>query len=350
MLLQQLPTQHVLQSWQWGTFKAKYGWSAEHIVWQVSENTLGAAQVLTRTVRLPFLPVRFSISYCPKGPLLDWDNEPVREQILADLETLCSRNGSIFIKIDPNISIESDIPGALPVFFKTRGWRPSDEQIQFRNTLLVDLSPSENELLANMKQKTRYNIRLADRKGVSVRSGDLSDLDLLYTMYAETALRDGFAIRHHEYYQDAWGSFIQEGLAQPFIAEVGGEPVAAAILFHFAGTALYMYGMSRERHRKLMPTYLVQWEMIRWAKQHGCHTYDFWGAPDNAEPENPMWGVYRFKVGFNPVPLNTPGAIDYTVRPVLYRLYTRILPAILNIWRRIGRRATSRDLSNALAD
>jgi lipid II:glycine glycyltransferase (peptidoglycan interpeptide bridge formation enzyme) len=289
-----------------------------------------------------------SISYCPKGPLLDWDDVPVREKILETLEAYSRIKKTIFLKIDPNIPIDPEISDVLPDYFPTRGWRASAEQIQFRNTLLVDLSPSEEELLANMKQKTRYNIRLAGRKGVAVRTAGPADLDLLYTMYAETALRDGFAIRHREYYQDAWGAFIQEGLAQPFIAEVEGDPVAAAILFHFADTALYMYGMSRSIHRKLMPTYLIQWEMIRWAKQHGCQTYDFWGAPDSLEKSDPMWGVYRFKSGFNPAPLYTPGAIDYPVRPLLYQVYTRVLPGIMAVWRKLGRRATSSDLSNSL--
>jgi len=347
-LLLQLPAQHVLQSWQWGEFKTKYGWEADRILWEKDGKPVGAAQVLTRSIHLPLLPSNLAVSYCPKGPLLDWEDVPVREKILDDLEAYSRTKKSIFLKIDPNIPIDSGISDALPDYFPLHGWRAPAEQIQFRNTLLVDLSPSEEELLANMKQKTRYNIRLAGRKGVTIRTGSHADLDLLYTMYAETALRDSFAIRHREYYQDAWGAFIQEGLAQPFIAEVEGEPVAAAILFHFAGTALYMYGMSRSIHRKLMPTYLIQWEMIRWAKQHDCHTYDFWGAPDSPEKSDPMWGVYRFKSGFNPSPLYTPGAIDYPVQPVLYQLYTRILPAVMFVWRKLGRRATSSDLANSL--
>lgn len=345
--LKELPVQHLLQSWQWGEFKEKYGWSAHRLLWENDGNPIGAAQILTRSVQLPLTPVKLAISYCPRGPLLDWENTNVRSRILADLENHARSRGVIFLKIDPNIELEppeDDAPPGIPSFIEDRGWRPSSEQIQFRNTLLIDLEPSEEDLLAAMKQKTRYNIRLASRKGVSIRTGSLDDLDLLYNMYAETALRDGFAIRHRGYYQDAWGAFIEAGLAQPFIAGVAGEPVAAAILFHFAGTALYMYGMSRSLHRKKMPTYLIQWEMIRWAKEHGCSTYDFWGAPDVLDESDPMWGVYRFKAGFHPRMLYTPGALDFPFRPLLYSLYTRILPGILAVWRKIGRRQTSRDL------
>jgi len=347
--LLQLPTRHLLQTWQWGDFKTRYAWHAERILWEQDGQPAAAAQVLTRTIPIPLIPGGLSISYCPKGPLLDWQNDELRERILTDLEARTRKQGVIFLKIDPNITLdpadcETTPEPVLPGYFTNRGWRSSREQIQFRNTLLIDLEAPEEELLAAMKQKTRYNIRLAERKGVSIRAGGADDLDLLYSMYAETALRDGFAIRHRAYYQDAWGAFIREGLAQPFIAEVDGSPIAAALLFHFGGTALYMYGMSHELHRNLMPAYLIQWEMIRWAKQNGCRTYDFWGAPDRLEEADPLWGVYRFKSGFNPEMLYTPGAIDYPVRPLLYTLYTRILPAVHSVWRCIGRRKTSKDI------
>src|SRR5574342_54174 len=130
---------------------------------------------------------------------------------------------------------------------------------KFRNTVTLDLRLSEADLLARMKQKTRYNVRLAEKKGVHVRPGSPADLDLLYRLYAETSVRDGFVIRSADYYREAWGSFIEAGLARPFIAEVEGEPVSALILFRFARTAWYMYGMSREAHREKMPNHLLQW-------------------------------------------------------------------------------------------
>jgi len=341
-----LPGNHLLQCWEWGAFKSGYGWKAQHLVWQESGHPVAAAQLLTRSLRLPLLPLQLSISYCPRGPVLDWHDETIRETVLAELETWARASGSLFLKIDPNLAIAAESAPVPPPFLQGRGWRASLEQIQFRNTLLLDLKPSEDALLAAMKQKTRYNIRLAARKGVTVRTGSLDDLDMLYEMYAQTALRDGFAIRHRSYYQDAWGAFMRAGLAQAFIAEVHEEPVAAAILFRFGSTALYMYGMSTENHRQLMPTYLIQWEMIRWAREQGCHIYDFWGAPDTPDEKDPLFGVYRFKTGFNPELLVTAGALDFPVKPVLYGLYTRLLPRIMAVWRRFGHRATSRSLAD----
>ncbi len=226
-----------------------------------------------------------------------------------------------------------------------RGWRFSDEQIQFRNTVLLDVSQPEEELLARMKQKTRYNVRLAARKGVRVRRGTPADWPLLYRMYAETAARDGFVIREEAYYRTVWSRFQPDGsapgpqtpLAEPLIAEVDGEAVAAVFLFAFAGRAYYVYGMSREAHREKMPNYLLQWEAMQWAQAHGCRLYDLWGAPDSFEESDPLWGVFRFKEGLGGEVVRTLGAWDYVPNPLWYALYTRIMPNVLDWMRARGR-------------
>jgi lipid II:glycine glycyltransferase (peptidoglycan interpeptide bridge formation enzyme) len=221
-----------------------------------------------------------------------------------------------------------------------RGWTLSRDQVQFRNTVTLDLRGSEADLLAGMKQKTRYNLRLAERKGVRVRAGSAADLDLLYRLYAETSLRDGFVIRGQDYYQAAWGRFMRAGLAQPLLAEVDGEPVAALVVFHFARTAWYMYGMSRAAHRDKMPNHLLQWHAIRRARAQGCDTYDFWGAPDAFVESDPLWGVWKFKEGFGGQVVRHLGAWDYAPSAAMYGLYTRVLPRVLNLMRRRGRQAT----------
>jgi lipid II:glycine glycyltransferase (peptidoglycan interpeptide bridge formation enzyme) len=165
-------------------------------------------------------------------------------------------------------------------------------------------------------------------------------------MYAETSLRDGFVIRPLDYYRQAWGDFIQDGLAQPLIAEVEGKPVAAVVIYRFGEKATYMYGMSREVHRNKMPTYLLQWEAMRWAKSQGCRIYDFWGAPDVLDESDPMWGVYRFKQGFAPTTLITPGAWDWINRPLQSWFYTRLMPLILKVMRLRGRRQTEQSKSD----
>jgi len=225
------------------------------------------------------------------------------------------------------------------------GWRESDEQVQFRNTVWLDLSGSEEDWLARMKQKARYNLRLSQRKGVQVRVGSQADLAQLYRMYAETSVRDGFVIRNETYYLSLWQTFMERGLAQPLVAEVDGEMVAGIFLFTFAGRAWYLYGMSRQAHRDKMPNYLLQWEAMRLAKSRGCTQYDLWGAPDVFDESDSMWGVFRFKEGLGGQVVRTAGALDYPSRPILYTLYTRVLPRLLDLMRSRGRARTRQEVS-----
>ncbi len=354
-LLTTLPGGHLLQSWEWGHLKELYGWQAHRIAWREQGTPHAAAQILRRAIVIPGLRDRLSILYCPRGPALDWSDETLRKRVLSELCQYAQRQGAIFLKIDPDLAIGFGLPNepdaeedplGQEVLEELRetGWRSSIDQVQFRNTLLLDLTKPEDELLSAMKQKTRYNIRLAGRRGVTVRHGNLEDIGLLFHMYAETSVRDNFPIRNPAYYQDAWGEFIRLGMAQPLIAEVGSKPIAALIVYRFKDTATYMYGMSRSIHRDKMPNHLLQWEAIRWAQQVGCLTYDFWGAPDHLTPEDPMWGVYRFKLGYGARLVRTLGAWDYTSKRFQYWLYTFIMPRFLSLLRLKGRAETRREL------
>lgn len=325
-----LPGAHILQSWEWGEIKSRYGWRAERLSWEAGR---AAAQVLTRSAAGGWLKVM----YVPKGPLLDWEDAALRARVLADLQQLARTRRAVLIKIDPDVT-ELSLASEL----RAHGWLFSPDQIQFRNTVTLDLRRSEDELLAGMKQKTRYNVRLAMKKGVHVRPAGPDDFDLLYRLYAETSLRDGFVIRPPTYYKDVWNTLYRAGHAQPLIAEVAGEPVGALVLFCFARTVWYFYGMSRDVHREKMPNHLLQWEAIRWAKARGCLTYDFWGAPDELVESDPLWGVWKFKEGFGGEFVRRIGAWDYAPSPALYRLYTALLPRVLDVLRRRGRAQTRR--------
>jgi lipid II:glycine glycyltransferase (peptidoglycan interpeptide bridge formation enzyme) len=341
-----------LQTWEWGQVKSVYGWQPLPQVWRdESGRVVAAALVLARSLPLRGFAARLQVLYVPKGPLCNWGDAVLRRRVLGDLADLARRRGAIFIKIDPDVALGTGIPGqpeaiedpvgqAMVADLLACGWHLSAEQVQFRNTVCVDLTPPLNELLAGLKQKTRYNIRLAERKGVSVRIGELPDLPQLYRMYAETSARDGFVIRDEGYYQTVWSTFMEAGMAVPLVAEVGGEMAAALILFSFAGKAWFLYGMSSDQHREKMPNYLLQWEAIRRAKENGCQTYDLWGAPDAFEGSDPLWGVYRFKEGFNGQVVRHIGAWDLPVRPAYYRLYTQTLPRILDVMRRRGKKRT----------
>lgn len=348
---------HVLQTWQWGQVKMRFGWEAYPLIWQdASGEVSAAALLLLRKLTLAGFGLPLSVGYIPRGPLLKWDQESLRRQVLEDLEEFTRKKRSIFLKIDPDLPLGFGIPGeisaedhqvglAVQNELIARGWVFSEEQIQFRNTVTVDLTGTEDELLMRMKSKTRYNIRLAGRRGVRVRPGGSEDIDLLYQMYAHTALRDDFTIRSKVYYQVVWDTFFKAGLAEPLIAEVEDQPVGAVVIFRFGNRALYMHGMSLDAHREKMFNYLLQWEAMLRARAAGCQRYDLWGAPDEFTEDDPLWGVYRFKDGFGGRVERTLGAWDFPVHSLLYTGYCQILPRILQVMRTRGKKSVQRSLS-----
>jgi lipid II:glycine glycyltransferase (peptidoglycan interpeptide bridge formation enzyme) len=368
-IISKLPNPQFLQTYEWGQVKAKYGWRPLYVVWTadqfivandqlpITDNCVAAALILKRQIIRSGFAARLSVLYSPKGPLLDWTDESLRERVLNDLQSFAKKQRAIFLKCDPDVVLGTGIPGSegdvpenngqvVMSELKRTGWRYSSDQIQFRNTVLIDLNPTEDAMLARMKQKTRYNIRLAEKKGVVLRVGTLEDLSMLYKMYAETSLRDGFVIRDEGYYKTVWTLFIKsdEPTCEPIIAEVDGEPVAAIFVFYFVGRAYYVYGMSRNVHREKMPTYHLQWEAIKRAKARGCRVYDLWGAPEVFDESDSMWGVYRFKEGLGGQVVRTLGAYDFAPNPVWYKMYSEIIPRVLDVMRSRGRSKTKQNL------
>ncbi len=373
-VISSLPEPHILQTAEWAWVKSQFGWQMTPLVWyeeggEISgyefqevgymdgQQPLAAAILLSRSVPIFKSNKRFSILYAPKGPLLmDWGNQVLRGRVLQDIGRFAKQRGAIFVKIDPDVrlgvgdpeeqgSYQDPVGREVVAELNAYGWKLSADQIQFRNTVIIDLRPSEEELLAQMKQKTRYNVRLAKRKGVRVRRGSLVDLDELYRMYAETSLRDGFSIRERSYYMTAWEHFVEASMAEPLIAEVEGEAVAGLVIFVFGKKAWYLYGMSRDVHREKMPNYLLQWEAMRWAKAAGCEEYDLWGAPDVFNSADSMWNVYRFKKGLGGQVVRHIGAWDLHVRPFIFWMYSQIIPQLLALMRRSGKTRTLQELS-----
>ncbi len=344
--LRALPRPHVLQTWEWGEFKRiTTGWQPQRLVFRRGDAVVALASVGVRSVG----PLK--VLYAPKGPILaDHDPATVRD-VLAALQGLARRSGAIWLKIDPDVIAATGVPGesddapdangrTWQTALTDAGWRFSADQVQFRNTICLDLTASEDDLLAAMSQNTRRKVRVAEKKGVTVRQGSAADLPLLYDLYRTTGERDHFLIRPPDYYERAWRSFMEAGLAQPLIAEADGVAIAHVILFHFGQTCWYFYGASSNESRELMPNYLLQWEAIRWAKARGYRIYDFWGAPNTFTESDSMWGVYEFKRGFRGVVTRHIGAWDYAPFPPLYTAYTRAWPKVLGWLRRRGNRNT----------
>ncbi|MDO9085679.1 MAG: peptidoglycan bridge formation glycyltransferase FemA/FemB family protein [Anaerolineaceae bacterium] len=349
-----LPEPHFLQSSIWAEIKKDNGWSPHFLHWKNSiGDVIAGTLVLERKIKLLNL-ISLVIHYCPKGPLLNWSDRNLVRSVLEDIVLFSREHKGLFVKIDPDVIKSNDLnleennfQNSVPlieVLLKDTNWIESKEQIQFRNSIVVDLNQSDDQLLAIMKQKTRYNIRLSDRKGVKVRLGSPSDFDELFRMYAETSLRDNFVIRSKSYYLNVWKKIYDEGLCEPLIAEFEGEILAAVIIYYYGGKAYYMFGMSSDKKRNLMPTYLLQWKAIKRAKERKCRIYDLWGAPDDLNENDSMWGVYKFKLGFGGFFVRTIGAWDYPINKIGYAIYHYVIPKILNIMRKFGFRRTKTEL------
>jgi peptidoglycan pentaglycine glycine transferase (the first glycine) len=317
------PQGHLLQSWGWGDLKARSGWRVQRLA---VEGAL--AQVLFRP-----LPAGLgTIAYVPKGPLVDYRDPSSLRTLLDAVQPLARKERALCLKIEPDLEDDPDMARRLQAL----GFRASPQAIQPRRTILVDLAPDPEEILGRMKQKTRYNIRLAARKGVSVRAGTEADLAPFYELMETTARRDGFGIHTRAYYGVAHRLFVEAGQGQLLLAEYEGSLLAGLVVLGLCQsgrctTACYMYGASSDEHRNLMPTYLLQWESMLWAKEQGCRTYDLWGVPDEDEAvlerdftqrSDGLWGVYRFKRGFGGRLVRTVGAWDLIYAPLRYRLYS----------------------------
>ena len=342
-IISDLPGASLLQTSQWAEVKAKMGWEAFPKLWKKEDGSVeAAALILKRPIKIGAFSSGMSFLYVPRGPLMDWANESLRGRVLADIADFAKQQRALFIKIDPDIPVSFGEPGteeyrenqtgqSLQTYYQEHGWLRSPQQIQFANSVWINTEPSLDELLSNMKQRTRYKVRLAEKKGVSVRRGSPSDFEPIADLYAETSKRDGFLIREKDYYLDVWQRFYKAGMLTPLIAEVEGSMVAAVMIFITGKTARYVYGMSGPEHREKMPNYLLQWEAIKLAKEKGCTVYDLWGAPDEFEESDRMWGVYQFKRGLGGEVVITPGAWDLPVHKAGYELFIHSLPKFIDL-------------------
>lgn len=339
--LRELPMPHVLQSWEWGDVKWQTGWHASRLTLRDRRGAQVALQLLDRQLH-PRIPLR--VGYVPKGPVLDWQNHDHMLAALDEVQRLARARHCIFVKIDPDVAEDSDAGIRLRNELRRRGWRFSQEQIQFKNSAVTDLIPGEDVVREGMKSKWRYNVRLAARRGITVRRGTAADLAAFYAMYQTTGERDGFLIRPFDYYRTTWETYLQAEAdsANPaggalLLAEHADEdaPVAGLFLLRYGDCTWYFYGASSDRRRRDMPNYLLQWEAMRWAIDHGCTVYDWWGAPsDLNDPDDGLQGVWQFKQGFGAQFAPHVGAWDYPVYPWLYRAYTDLMPGVLDFLRR----------------
>jgi len=314
----------LLQSWRWGELKSRHGWKPIRLAWLDSTGHPAiAAQLLFRRVG------PLSIGYVPRGPLVaEGASYTARDRSYTHaVDRIARREWAICVLAEP------EDEGGCTVLTGASGWQRSPTVIQPQRTVRVAIDVDDQTLLARMKPKTRYNIRLAERRGVQVRLGTAADLPAFYELLRETSERDRFGIHRIEYFRDILEIFGED--AALVIAEKEGEPAASALVVRFGAEAVYLYGASAARHQRHMASYLVQLAAMRWARERGCRVYDLWGIPPTDEPPDDipddqlnvrqgLWGVYRFKAGFGGQVRSYPGSYE--------RIYSRPL---VWLWRRL---------------
>jgi lipid II:glycine glycyltransferase (peptidoglycan interpeptide bridge formation enzyme) len=319
------PNGSTLQTTQWARLKNRFGWRS-HRVWLKQEGQLVAgAQILVR----PYAWGLVKIAYIPHGPLVNWQDDEQVSVILNQIDFGAYERGAGMLKMEPLLWLGETSPEEWSKICQVHECFNNSDNIQPPQTLIVDLTAPEEQILARMKQKTRYNIKLATKKGVTVRRGGGDDVRLFNELMRETGQRNQFGVHAPEYYQSAYELFAPENLGL-FIAEYDSRPLAAIMVFVNGTRAAYFYGASSSAERKRMPTYLVQWTAMQWAKERGCTEYDLWGVPDYPEEDlekhfqerkEGLWGVYRFKRGFGGNIKRTVGSADRVYNNIVYRLY-----------------------------
>lgn len=327
---------HFLQSPQWAQVKQRWDWRGI-LAYDGAGNVLGAVSALIRP-----LPLGFSLLYAPRGPVCERNDPSVMGELFEGLRALAKSCRALLLYIDPD---EADENETFRAGMKAAGFTEQSSSsfgnIQPQYVFRLGLSGrGEEEIFAGFSSKTRYNIRLAGRRGVMVRQfcGDEEIPEEALTAFSDlmevTGRRDRFTVRDKAYFKRLL-SALGSG-AVLFLAYLDGQPIAGTIGIYYGGKAWYLYGASSNQHRDAMPNYLLQWEMIRRALRQGCSVYDFRGVPGKVSKDHPLYGLYRFKKGFSGDYLKFTGLFTYKYK----RLMSAVFLALLKIRRgRQGRRS-----------
>ena len=322
------PHGDVLQCWEWGELKARTGWEPLPVAVERQGRLAAGALLLRRP-----LPLGRCLLYAPRGPIVDFRDPQLWPALADEIRQVARARRAVAVKLDPAISAAD---AAAAEALRRAGFRPAVSAeavggVQPKQVMKTDLARPEQELLAAFHPKWRYNLHLAERKGVVVSVAERrEDLDPFYDLLLVTARRDGFTVRARSYFHDLWDLLVARGLARLFLARRGEALIAGTLAFCLPPPAWYVYGASGNEHRNLMPNHLLQWEMMRWAQRQGCTVYDFRGVEREVEgePQGPLAGLNRFKRGFDARYVEYLGDYDLVLRPAEYWALRSVLPGV----------------------
>ena len=305
------------QSPEWA--RVKSNWKNEIILAEDGAgNIIGSLSVLIRR-----MPLFGNLMYSARGPVCDVHDENALRQLMEGAELLGMKYNAMALRMEPDVAADDEdfraVMTALGCRF--RPVRTARDCIQPSRVFRLDIrGKSPEQVLAGFPQKLRYNIRLAQRRGVVVREGRREDLAAFHALMAGTARRDGFLARPLEYFQRVWDQLGPEHTCL-LLAYFGCRPIAGAMPIFYGNKTWYAFGASADEHRNLMPCYLLQWEMIRRAIAHGCDVYDLRGVLEVTDDGDPGSGLYRFKRQFGGRLTVFAGEVYAPYRQTAYRLY-----------------------------
>ena len=305
----QYPDRPFLQDAAWGEVKSKFGWTPAY----VSAGDAGA-MVLFRKPK-----AGFTAAYIPRGPI-----GTNFTALWPEIHELCRERHAVFLRVEPDPW--EGTPEADALLASMTGFRPAYATVQPPRTILLDLTGTEEEWLARMNQKTRYNIRLSQKKDLTVEETD--DVAVFHELMRTTGTRDNFSVHSQAYYRCVLENFKENKRARILLVRYQGKPLSAIMLITQGRRGTYLYGASSNEERSRMPNHLIQWTAMKVCRDCGCTEYDLWGVPDEDESvleaqfqerTDGLWPVYRFKRGFGGSVLRTPGSWDYVYKPLPYR-------------------------------
>ena len=310
-----------MQSEKWS--RVKTDWLSEQILLKDECGYVhGAVQMLIK--KIPFLHTAFI--YAPRGPVCDMHDKYAVKRLTELIRLYAQKYNAFMVRIDPMIDhSDTQAIGLLTsAGFRYDPNRSEDDMIQSQKNYILNIAEKTSEqVFDSFHPKWRYNIRTAIRKGV-LCVADKSRLDDFYTLMQETGKRDNFCIRSNEYYRKLLAAFGKN--ARLYMCYSPQDmPLSGAISICYGDRVSYVYGASTAKQRNLMPNYLMQWQMINWAIDSGCRTYDFMGVPHFDDESHPNFGVYRFKKGFNGTAVKYAGEFDLILSEPKYRLARYIL-------------------------
>lgn len=346
-----------LQTEFWANFKGKHGWKTYFFIFsgenvsrvdsfkECKENEK-CLSVLVRSFSLKIK--KFSIAYIPMSPEFSCNEKNLRQNFFNELESISKKifkflpQNTICIRFDPALDFENleernDFVANEKLFFKQNKAKKENfriektaTDIQPPDTVLLSLLESEEKILSEMKSKWRYNIRLAAKKGVEVKSYSAKDADFskafeeFFKLFIQTSERDGVQFHQKNYYLDLLNSSAENPnapIVKLYLAKHESDVLAGIITLFCKKEAVYLYGASGNIKRNFMPAYLLQWNAICDAKKFGCPVYDFYGCPPEENKNHPMHGLFLFKTGFGGKLIHRPGSFDVVLKKNWYTLY-----------------------------